>query len=336
MRDKPVIAITMGDPFGIGPEIICKSLQEKRIWSDCLPIVVGSKAPLEYALRCIASQQQICCIKNVSECTDVDPEKIYLIDIPYEFNFNAGNIIAENGRIVMEYMRKAHDIIMAGEADGTAGGPCHKAAMKLAGSPFAGATELYGHYANNSDVSGVTMLGNYCSFGVTNHMSLSAALKSLDYQKIKKKIIDVNNTMHMLGYNKPRIAIAGINPHSGEGGALGYEEVEFEIPAIESARKEGVLVDGPIPADFMYIKAQQGEYDAIISIFHDTKSIGSKLLAFTLKVPTAVVTVGLPYVRTSVPHGTAYDISYKNIADHNQMAHSIVTAAKLAFGMKKV
>lgn len=335
MSKKPLIAITMGDPFGIGPELVCKSLADPKIWEACHPLVIGSASPMEKALECTGSPQRLHPVENVTQCDFAHRERIYLVDIPCDFSFAPGEVRAENGAAAMAYMEKANALIMAGKAHGTAGAPCHKGAMKKAGSPFVGATELFGHLAGGVSVSGVTMLGEHCSFNVTNHVSLRDALDSLNSEVILKKILSVFEVMGQMGYDNPRIAVAGINPHAGDGGALGSEEIAFVLPAVKEAQARGVPVTGPIPADFLHIKALQGEFDATISMFHDTKSIGTKMMATILKIPTAVVTVGLPYVRTTVAHGTAYDIAYQNLASHEQMAHCIATAAKLAFSMRR-
>ncbi len=334
MENKPLIGVTMGDPFGIGPELVLKALAEPSVYEVCRPVVIGSRAPLVKAIESVGSSQSIKCIESPADAV-YGVETVNLMDMDYEFRYEPGAIKAENGAIVIKYMRRAYELIADGVLEGTASAPCNKEAMKKAGSPYTGATELFGHFAGDVRAFAVALQDNYFCFNVTEHQSLRKALDSLNCEKIGDKIHEVCGVLRGFGYESPRLVVSGINPHCGDGGTMGTEEIDFVIPAVEAARAGGIDILGPVPADAVFIKAVRGERDAVITMFHDHGGIGSKLIAAVMNRPTAVLTANLPFIRTTVAHGTAYDIAYQNKADHRQMRNCIITAGRFALKMRK-
>lgn len=326
-KDMPVIGITMGDPAGIGPEITCKCLAEESLYSLCLPLVIGSREPLERAIRACGLKQKVRNVLSVAECL-FGPDTINLIEIPLDYTYEPGILKTENGAIAIKYMEKAHSLIVSGVINATASAPSNKEAMKMAGCPYTGATELYAHFAGDVKTTTVIEQGGCYIFQFTTHVPLRKALDMVTFDRIKAAILNADQTLRQWGFEKPRIAISGINPHAGEGGVLGSEEVEIMMPAVREASAEGVCIDGPIPADSIYGKGLDGTYDGIIMLFHDTANIPIKLMNTT--IPSVVITSGLPFIRTTVAHGTAYDIAYKNIASHMPMLNCIKACAAIS------
>lgn len=326
-KPLPIIGITMGDPAGIGAEIVCKSIMEPKVLESCRPVVIGSKKPLEKALDTMGSAQRVCIVEDPLDA-DYSSEKVNLIDIPMDYDFSPGVMDVGNGRVSIAYMEKAYELIAAGKVNGTASAPCNKAAMKKAGLPCVGATEFYAMLAGVEKSFAVIEQADCYIFQATAHISLRNAIEKITPEFIHKTIITAYKTLQQWGLAAPRLALSGFNPHAGDGGSMGREELEMLAPAIESASRElGCEIGGPVPADSIYIKGIQGVYDGIIFLFHDTANIPVKLME--QYYPSVVITGGLPFIRTTVAHGTAYDIAYKGIASHKQMSNAILAAARI-------
>lgn len=326
MNITPIIGITMGDPAGIGSEIICKALHNSELYTVCRPFVIGSRAPMEHALRISGLSASLHTITHVSEGV-YQHGIIDLVDLPLEHGYEPGKLSVEHGRAAMDYMERAHEMILRGEMHLTVSAPANKEAMKLAGLPFAGATEFFAHLAGIKKAETVIQQGGCYFFQVTTHVSLRKALDQLTFEKIYGSIHSARNILRQWGLENPVIAVSAINPHGGEGGLLGTEEIDFVIPAIQKAQAEGLRVLGPIPADALFAKAYAGDYDAALLMFHDTANIPIKLLS--AEKPAAVFSAGLPFVRATVAHGTAYDIAYKNIASPTQLEAALFAVAKI-------
>lgn len=323
----PCIGVTMGDPAGIGPEIVCRSLAEPAVYEACRPVVIGSKVALERAVAAIGSHQTIQIISDPASAvytTDI----INVIDLPLDYTFSPGIMDVGNGRAAIAYMEKAYELIASGKIDGTASAPCNKEAMKKAGLPCVGATEFYAKLANVPKSFAVIEQAGCYIFQATSHVALRQAIEKITPDFIQQSIVTAYRTLQQWGLDMPKLALSGFNPHASDGGSMGREDLDILTPAIAAASAElGAHVDGPIPADAIYIKGSQGVYDGIIFLFHDTANIPVKLME--KYYPSVVITGGLPFIRTTVAHGTAYDIAYQGIAGHQQMKNAILAAARI-------
>jgi 4-hydroxythreonine-4-phosphate dehydrogenase len=285
---KPRIALTAGDPAGIGPEIVAKAAADPRVLAACEPIV-------------------------------------YLP--PDGGRFQAGVLSGEAGRAAYDVLVRAVQDAQNGAVDAVATAPVNKEAFRLAGLPWAGHTDLLAHLTGaprvammfHSDVLRVVL--------ATVHIALADVPRTLSRDLVVETIRLVAKELPRFGVERPRIAVAGLNPHAGEHGLFGQEEIVTLVPAIEQCRSGGIAVGGPFPADTIFVRATRGEFDVVIACYHDQGLIPVKLLAFGQAVN---VTIGLPIIRTSVDHGTAFDIAGKGIADHGSMVAAVLLAAKLA------
>ena len=358
VENRPKIGITMGDAAGIGPEIIIKALTHESIYSMCQPIVIGSPAILQDACQFIPSnapQLKINTIKtlgqakaihgtiDVLEISSVSPEDISL-----------GTIDLHAGAAAVKAIKVATRLAMHGELDAITTAPICKAAINRAGTPYPGHTEMLAAFTNTPDA--VMMLctrealtpesemlsfksealsfkinNNSAAFAVsfvTNHIPLADVPKHLSVQRIMKVIRITQQALIRCGISEPRLVVAGLNPHAGEEGMFGEEEARFIRPAITQAQAQTELpIEGPLPADVLFAKANQGEWHAVIAMYHDQGNIPIKLLSFGELVN---VTLGLPIIRTSVDHGTAFDIAGKGIANETSLMAALNCASQLA------
>jgi 4-hydroxythreonine-4-phosphate dehydrogenase len=285
---KPRVAITCGDPAGIGPEIARKAAGDPRVRKVCEPIVYGP---------------------------------------PAGSTFRAGELSAEAGRAAYETLCSAVKDARAGVVAAIATAPVNKLAFARAGLPWKGHTDLLAHLTGSTRVAMMFWSEPLKVVLATIHIPLASVTNALT-RELMDDIIDLSaRELPRFGLEKPRLAVAGLNPHAGEEGLLGHEERKVLRPAIETAQKRGIRIDGPFPGDTVFGRAVRGEFDAVIACYHDQGLIPVKLLAFGRAVN---VTLGLPIIRTSVDHGTAFDIAGKNIADPSSMIEATLLAAKLA------
>jgi 4-hydroxythreonine-4-phosphate dehydrogenase len=285
---RPRIAITVGDPAGIGPEISAKAAADSRVLAACEPI---------------------------------------LYEPPQDLSYPAGELSDAAGRAAYECILRAVADARAGVVHGIATAPINKLAFARAGLPWKGHTDLLAHLCG---VSRVAMLFHAAELNVvlaTVHVPLADVARLLTREVMAETITLTLDAMPAFGIVRPRIAVAGLNPHAGEDGLLGTEETSTLVPAIEDARRSGANVSGPLPADTVFTRAARGEFDVVIACYHDQGLIPVKLLAFGRAVN---VTIGLPIVRTSVDHGTAFDIAGKGVADPGSMIEAVLLAARLA------
>jgi len=326
MADLPRIAITMGDPAGIGPEIIVKALPGEDISQVCRAFVLGDVGLLKAASEDIGARSF-----HVMENPGDISEKPGMIDVlplsNLEGTLTPGKPTREGGTAMMDYILKAVELASKGQVSAMVTCPISKELMNQAGYEFEGHTELIAHLTHTKDY--VMMLaGERLRVAlVTIHCPLRDVA-----EKINKKLIVKTVTITCRALEKdfaiknPRVAVAALNPHAGESGLFGREDREIIQPAVEEARKEGLSVEGPFPADTVFYHAVQGRFDAVVAMYHDQGLIPLKLLHFSDAVN---LTLGLPIVRTSVDHGTAYDIAGRGIADPS----SLVAAIKMAAGI---
>ena len=327
---KPAIAITMGDPCGIGPEVVVKALADPRVYASCRPLVIGNTYAMRQAMEVTGLPL------NVNETDDPtgagrDPATVDVVDI-HNLNpadITVGQISIPCGKAAMEWVSKAGELALAGIVDGIATAPLNKEAASLAGFQSIGHTELLQELAGIEIIGTMLMSKNLRVVHLTTHRSLRVAC---DYVK-KDRILDFLQLTHdsfvKFGFPNPRIAAAGLNPHNSDGGLLGNEEADEIAPAVIAAQERGINVVGPIPADSVFHQAIQGRYDAVLAMFHDQGHIPVKVYGFEESV---TVNLGLPFVRTSVDHGTAFDIAGQGIAQHVSMLESIRLAVELAKG----
>lgn len=330
--DKPVIMITMGDPCGIGPEIILKALKNEEIYEICRPVIVGSFNVMEYAKKIFGSDLKFnqTNIDNLSYSDSI----IDVINAGDEINnVEFGHPDKNTGSNVFSYITKAIDLCMQKKAHAIVTAPINKKTLADSDIHFNGHTEILATYSNTKEYA-MMMYGQKLSVVlVTIHIPLSEVSSSITTQNIYKKIILTHDSLKKrFSINDPKIAVCGLNPHSGEEGLFGNEESTIIMPAIELARKEGISLSDPLPPDTAFVQAKKGKYDTVLCMYHDQGLIPFKLLHFEDGVNT---TLGLPFPRTSVDHGTAYDIAGKNIADSLSLVQAIKIAAFQASNLKK-
>lgn len=321
------LAITMGDPGGIGPEIIVKALSCTSS-RDCFStVVIGDRVPLEEALRLLKAPAKLRIIRSPEESNLIPSGRaIELIDMKMIKKYKKGKPTAEGGRASVNYIKKAVDLILKKQVDGIITAPISKESWKISGFKWPGHTELLAELTYTKDYAMMLIGGPLKVILVTIHTPLKKIPLLITEDRILKTIRLTKKACHMLGIKRPRIAVAGLNPHAGEAGLFGDEEIREIIPAIKKAKREGIPVSGPYPPDTVFHKAYIGEFDIIVCMYHDQGLIPLKMVAFNEGVN---VTVGLPFIRTSPDHGTAYDIAWKGIANPSSMIEAIKLAARL-------
>ncbi|NGM64496.1 4-hydroxythreonine-4-phosphate dehydrogenase PdxA [Sphingobacterium sp. SGR-19] len=336
---KPIIGITMGDPASIGPEIALKALLDTRVQNICRPILVGDAAVFQQIISQLQLPINVHAIDQVSEAqfalgaADVlDLKNTDLAKITF------GEISAEAGNASFEAVTKVIDLALNGEIDATVTGPINKKSVNEAGHHFAGHTEIYAHYTQTKKYAMLLVEENMKVIHVSTHVSLRQAC---DLVK-KDRIVEVTELLHQglvsLGEKNLKIGIAGLNPHAGDSGLFGTEDDEEIAPAVEEARKRGYDVEGPVPADTLFSKAATGYYGGIVAMYHDQGHIPFKLTGFKWNaekkqmdsVKGVNITMGLPIIRTSVDHGTAFEIAGKGVASPDAMVLAIESAVQLA------
>lgn len=327
MESRPRIAITMGDAAGIGPEIIVKSLADPAAAGGCIPIVLGDARVLERAMEATGVRVPLRTIQRAAEATGT-PGTIELIDY-HDVDMAAhrwGEVNTNFGEAAVRYTKEAGRLAVAREIDGLVSAPLNKEAMHAAGHPYEGQTEILGELTGTKPAM-LLLLGQMRLMLFTNHMPLRAVCDYIRPDRILSRLVLADAALRDMGIARPRVAVAGLNPHAGESGAFGREEVDGIVPAIEEARARGIDALGPFPADTVFLKARDGAYDLTLALYHDQGLMAVKLLGFGTVV---TLLVGIPLIRTSTGHGTAFDIAGKNIADHKNLLEAIRVAAEIA------
>ncbi len=322
------IAVTMGDPAGIGPEIIIKALTEGEL-SGAAAVVVGCAKTLQRILDLnITPAAQLNVIEKVSDA-HFQPGVINVIDEPlaHPEQLVPGKVQPEAGDLAYRCVRKASELAMAGEVFAIATAPLNKEALHTAGHIYPGHTELLAELTHSSDYAMVLYTDKLKVIHVSTHIALRKFLDTLSQERICTVVNIADNFLKRVGFEKPRIAVAGVNPHAGEHGLFGDEEINFVAPAIQTMKAKGMDVYGPCPPDTVYLQAYEGMYDMVVAMYHDQGHIPLKLLGFYDGVN---ITAGLPFIRTSADHGTAFDIAWTGKAKADSMAISIQLAMQLA------
>lgn len=319
------IAVTMGDPAGIGPEVVIKALNSPEIKSLCLPLVIGNKNILDKALKLLGLQLKIKTINSPSELKKEDGV-LWLLDIDNDMKFVKGKPSRQGGMASYLFIKKAASLALKKEVDAIVTAPISKEALKLSGIPYPGHTEMLSNLTKTKDYRMMLIGGPLRVILVTTHTALRNVPNLITKDRVYKTILLAKRACDMLGIKKPKIAVSGLNPHAGEAGLFGNEEIKIISPVVKQAKKKGISVSGPFPPDTLFLRASRGEFDIVVSMYHDQGLIPLKLLGFETGVN---VTVGLPIIRTSPDHGTAYDIAWKGIANPGSMIEAIKTAVIL-------
>lgn len=337
----PLIAITMGDPAGIGPEITVKALSKMDIYNVCRPLVIGAKDVLLDSIRITHRALKVNAIKHPNEgkykfgTIDVlDLDNVDMKKLEY------GKVSAMCGKAAGEYISKAIELAMKGEVDATVTSPIHKESFVLGGwgKKYAGHTEMYADLTNTKNYTMMLAHGDFRVVHVSTHVSLAEAIKLVKKDRVLNVIKIANDACKAMGVEKPRIGVAGLNPHAGDGSLFGTEEIDEISPAVMTAKEEGIDAEGPVPPDSLYPKARGGWYDVAVAMYHDQGHIPMKVVGFEWdekdkswkSVAGVNVTLGLPIIRVSVDHGTAFGKAGKGIAKIDSLVEAIYTAAKLA------
>jgi 4-hydroxythreonine-4-phosphate dehydrogenase len=324
--NRPIIGISMGDPAGIGPEIIVKALNTPKIHAVCQPIVIGDTTILNRALKLIDSSLNIIPVDHPEDAVN-DSNAIFVIN---ESNLDETVIglscpTIKTGKAMENYIITGVTLARKKKIDALVTCPITKTGLKIAGSRFHGHTELIADQTGTRDFAMMLAGPRLRVVLVSIHIPLSSVAKNLTTQNILQTIhLTRESLISRFGIPSPKLAVAGLNPHAGEDAMFGNEEKKIITPAVDLARKQGFNIEGPLPPDTVFFHAVNGRYDAVICMYHDQGLIPFKLVHFKDGVNT---TLGLPIIRTSVDHGTAYDIAWKGIADPTSLVEAIYMAA---------
>ena len=333
MNNKPIIAITMGDASGIGPEILAKLFTEEDVFSFCRPLAVGDKRVMQRAVTLYANNLKINVIKDPADgiyslgVLDL----IDLNDLP-EGSFTDGEPNAATGRNMLDSTRKAVSLFMDGKVQGTVGCPHSKYAAELAGEHFDGYPGLIANMTGSDFPFLMLSNGKLCVSNVTLHVSLRNALDMLNEELVYQCILATNQAIKYFGISNPRLAVAGLNPHAGENRLFGDEDVDIIAPAIERAKKEGLIVSGPYPADSLFNNCLTNDrFDGYIAMYHDQAHLPVKVLVFD---ESSAIAIGIPVNWATVDHGCALDIAWKGIANPNALLRTtkLIANRSKAFG----
>ena len=324
----PIIAITMGDAAGIGPEIIMKALATPEVHDFCRPLVIGDAGRLRVAGQRVNRPLQIACVDDARTASFV-PERVDCIDlglIPAELPF--GRVSAIAGEAAYRYIERAVRLVADGQAAAICTAPLSKEALHAAGHRYPGHTELLAALTGTPEVSMMLVAPKLRVIHVTTHIGLLDAIELIDAPLVERVIGRAQETLERAGIASPRIGVCGINPHAGENGLFGRGEEEAKIePAVRNCVARGWNVRGPLPADTLFYLAARGDFDIVVAMYHDQGHGPIKVLGLEAGVN---ITVGLPMVRTSVDHGTAFDIAGRGVADERSLIEALRQAADLA------
>ncbi len=325
---KPVLGITMGDAAGIGAEIIVKSLADKHLYEIAQPVVIGDKKMMQRALDLLQSPLKINVVTNLDNL-NAKYGTIDLVDldnVPADLPYS--QVDPRAGKAAYEYVEKAVQYAMANKIQAVVTAPLNKEALHAGGKMFPGHTEILAQLSGTKDYSMMLVSEKLRVIHVTTHVQLRKACDLVKKERVLTVIKLADENAKMLGFKQPRVAVAGLNPHSGENGMFGDEDRKEIVPAVETAKQLGINASGPIPPDTVFHRAANlNEFDIVVVMYHDQGHIPIKLLGFDTGVN---VTVGLPFIRTSVDHGTAFPIAGKGIADSKSMTESLYLAAQMA------
>lgn len=337
---KPILGITLGDPSGIGPEIVVKSLTDARVYGRCRPLVIGQVESVKHTIRWLGSSLKVNPVARPEHGVYRHGVVDVLDPVPahQDIEYPPGTVTHHSGEAAFQSVKTAIELAMEGVIAGTVTAPINKEAINLAGHHYAGHTEIYAELTGTRDYCMMLSHEHFRVAHVSTHVSLRVACDRVTKARVIAVIELVNDALIRMGIAKPRIAVAGLNPHAGEGGLFGYEEIAEIIPALNDVRQKGIHAEGPFPPDTIFPKLKARFHDIVICMYHDQGHIPTKLLGFDYDVEQKKwhsvsginITLGLPIIRTSVDHGTAFDIAGKGIANEKSMLDAIFHAADLA------
>jgi len=338
LNGKPIVGISTGDPASIGPEISIKALLNKEVYALCNPLLVGDYNVLNKISNILDIKVKFNRIKNVEDVKfEYGIIDVYDLGNVQINKLRIGEISAMAGNAAFENVIKVIELANNNKINATVTGPINKEALNLAGHKFSGHTEIYAHYTNTKKYAMLLVENNLRIIHVSTHVSLKQACNLVKKDRIIDTIELIDDACKMLGVLSPKIGVAGLNPHAGDGGLFGSEEKEEIAPAVKEAIQRGFRVEGPIPADTLFTKAIGGLYDGVVAMYHDQGHIPFKIVGFNwdqkqskMKSVRGVnITLGLPIIRTSVDHGTAMEIAGKGIASAEAMVLSIKYAVRI-------
>lgn len=344
MSKKPILGITMGDPASIGPEITVKALSDLAIYEKCSPIIIGDAAVMEAAVGIVGKNVKINAVSDVKEAKfefgTIDVYDMKLVDMD---KLERGVVSAMAGNAAFQYVKKVIELAMNHEVDATVTNALNKEAMNLAGHHYSGHTEIYAEYTGTKKYTMMLAHENLRVVHVSTHVSLREACDRVKKDRVLEVIRIADQACKELGIKEPKIGVAGLNPHSGENGMFGREEIEEITPAIEAAKGEGIIVDGPVPPDTVFSKARGGWYDIVVAMYHDQGHIPLKVVGFVYNqaeqkwdaVAGVNITLGLPIIRASVDHGTAFDQAGKGVANELSLINTMDYAIRMSEGRTK-
>jgi 4-hydroxythreonine-4-phosphate dehydrogenase len=330
-KERPLIGITIGDPSSIGPEIIVKPLVVPKVYGEARPLLLGSAAIIKREIANLGLHLHVNPVCSPAEgkyevgtvdivdIDNIDP------DVPY------GRVSPVNGAASYDYIKKSVELALVGKIDGVATAPIHKEAIHQAGIEYIGHTEMFAGLTKSPSVLTMFHVNKMRIFFLSRHLSVLKAVAYVTHDNVLRTVEQCDKAMRYLGYNNPRIAVAALNPHGGDNGLCGDEELKELGPAVKSAVSKGINAFGPVPADSVFLLFEKDKCDAVLSLYHDQGHIAAKVHDF---LKTISVTIGLPFVRTSVDHGTAMDIAGKGIASAVSMEESIYVTAAYASKLK--
>jgi 4-hydroxythreonine-4-phosphate dehydrogenase len=340
---RPLIGISVGDPSGIGPEITVKALSLREIYDFCRPLAVAEAEMMSAAVKFSGLDQRV----NPISAPDEGLYTHGIIDVLDMKNIDATSIrhkivSADCGRASFEYIKRLIELALSKQIDATVTGPISKEAMNQAGFHYSGHTEIYAEFTHTKDYAMMLMHDQFRVIHVSTHVSLREACDRVKKERIYKVIILADQTLKQLGIEDPRIAVSGLNPHAGEGGLFGREEIEEIVPAIREAVTSGMNAEGPIPPDTVFSKMKGGQYDIVVVMYHDQGHIPTKLMGFDYDEKTKTwgsmsgvnITCGLPIIRVSVDHGTAFGKAGEGRANPESMIQAIDIAGRLALSQR--
>lgn len=329
-EERPTIGVTMGDPAGIGSEVIVKAYPQ--LVESATVVVIGDSSVLADAANRFAPDLSVQPVTSPAEAT-ADPSVLPVVDLANVSDHQYGELSRANGAASLEYVERAIELAKADEIDAITTAPINKQATRMAGSEYAGHTGMLADYTDTEEYSMMLVEDELTVTHVSTHIPLQEACTSLTTSDVESTIRVTEEALCDLGIDDPTIAVAGLNPHASDGGLLGNEEAEHIEPAIERVAGTGVDVSGPYSPDTVYVRAAAGEFDCVVSMYHDQGHIPIKMLGFTGEddaVSGVNVTIGLPIVRTSVDHGTAFDIAGEGVASEQSMLDAVAIAAEMA------
>ncbi|MDR2937163.1 MAG: 4-hydroxythreonine-4-phosphate dehydrogenase PdxA [Rikenellaceae bacterium] len=340
----PIIAITKGDPAGIGPEIAVKAFFDKDVYKKCRPLITGDATVIERATKLLDLPTTVRPIGAVSDARfefgAIDVFDLKNVDLT---TLETGKVSAQAGNAAFEAVRTAIELAMKNEVDATVTGPINKEAINLAGHHYDGHTEIYAHFTGTKKYAMLLADALLRVIHVSTHVPLRQACDLVKKERIIAVTELLDDACRQFGIANPRIGIAGLNPHSSDGGLFGWEEEKEIVPAIEELKGRGFNVDGPVPPDTLFAKAKCGQYDGCVAMYHDQGHIPFKVVGFNWNPATGRmssvegvnITLGLPIIRVSVDHGTAFDVAGRGIASPDALLLSIDYAARMAANRKR-